>query len=190
MMFSILFTTNDLVRNKIHPTSIIIYWLQGELIIYTFLVHGLVQIGDDSDGNHNEAMSRMHRVSRVAGAADSEDICSSLVLYVWNYSDKPLPCLRLPTLQPSAVGMPDITAQNMQCMKDKFRLSVHTKSMEKQLSSFSLCAGLQELPLRSTDAIHHLCCFFFFDTSGLAAQLCLICFLCVRLLLVYQLDVC
>ncbi|XP_047045096.1 uncharacterized protein LOC124649531 isoform X3 [Lolium rigidum] len=76
-----------------------------------------VQIGDDSDGNHNEAMSRMHRVSRVAGAADSEDICSSLVLYVWNYSDKPLPCLRLPTLQPSAVGMPDITAQNMQCMK-------------------------------------------------------------------------
>jgi hypothetical protein len=79
MMFSIIFTTNDLVRNKIHPTSIIIYWLQGELIIYTFLVHGLVQIGDDGDGNHNEAVSRMHRVSRVAGAgtADSEDICSS-----------------------------------------------------------------------------------------------------------------
>ncbi|XP_051196976.1 uncharacterized protein [Lolium perenne] len=54
-----------------------------------------VQIGDDGDGNHNEAVSRMHRASRVAGAgtADSEDICSSLVLYVWNYSDKPLPCL-------------------------------------------------------------------------------------------------
>lgn len=39
----------------------------------------LLKIGDDGDGNHNEAVSRMHRASRVAGAgtADSEDICSS-----------------------------------------------------------------------------------------------------------------
>ncbi|XP_047068779.1 uncharacterized protein LOC124676795 isoform X2 [Lolium rigidum] len=47
-----------------------------------------------------------------------------------------------------SAGMHDITAQYMQCMKDKLRLSVHTKSTEKQLSSFPLCAGLQELPLR------------------------------------------